>query len=297
MSSVLEFDTANRLGLFENREEWLEVRKSGIGGSEVAAICGLSKWESAYTLWLRKTGRAQDKDLSANEAVEWGNRLEPVVIDKFEESHPELTVFRDVGTYAHKERDWQRCNPDGIYQLPSGEYGVLEIKTAQFEDDWIGGIPKYYYTQVQWYLQTLGLGEAVVAVLFHGNKYREYLVQANSLEQDINIERVTYFMKCVRDDIAPELDDLEATYEAVRAQHPNIDPEKSEELGDLGVLYLQQDAVCKREYATLQGLKTRVLDAMGDAKTGLVYDEPVFTRSARGAESLPYLQLKKGKVQ
>lgn len=297
MTSVLQFETATHLGLFENRQEWLEVRKSGIGGSEVAAICGLSKWESAYTLWLRKTGRAEDKDLSGNEAVEWGNRLEPVVIDKFEESHPELSVFRDVGTYAHKERDWQRCNPDAIYKTPEGEYGILEIKTAQFEDDWTDGVPKYYFTQVQWYLQTLGLGEAVVAVLFHGNKYREFLIQANALEQDVNLERVEQFVASLSTDTPPDFDNLEATYEAVRAQHPNIDPDKTEELGDLGVHYLQQDAVCKREYATLQGLKTRVLDAMGDAKTGLVYDEPMFTRSARGTESLPYLQLKKGKVQ
>ena len=79
MSKIPQFDSATWLGLFEDREEWLEVRKSGIGGSEVAAICGLSKWESAYTLWLRKTGQVEDKDLSGNEAVEWGNRLEPVV--------------------------------------------------------------------------------------------------------------------------------------------------------------------------------------------------------------------------
>ena len=74
MTSVLQFDTAEHLGLFADREQWLEVRKGGIGGSEVAAICGLSKWESAYTLWLRKTGRQEDKDLSANEAVEWGQQ-------------------------------------------------------------------------------------------------------------------------------------------------------------------------------------------------------------------------------
>ena len=31
-------------------QEWLDLRKTGIGGSEVASILGCSKWTSAYTL-------------------------------------------------------------------------------------------------------------------------------------------------------------------------------------------------------------------------------------------------------
>lgn len=296
MNSVPEFATAKHLGVFNNREEWLEVRRSGIGGSEVAAICGLSKWESAYTLWLRKTGRVEDKDLSGNEAVEWGNRLEPVVIDKFADNHPELTLFREVGTYAHKENEWMRSNPDALYQLEDGSWGVLEIKTAQFEDDWVDGVPKYYYCQVQWYMQILGIGQATVAVLFHGNKYREYHMLANGLEQQTNYENARAFIEAVQVDLPPEFDDLEATYEAVRAQHPEIDASLSVELGELGINYLQQDKVCKQEYAKLQGLKTRIMSELSTAKTGLVYDVPMFTRSAKGVTGLPYLQIKKGKV-
>lgn len=297
MNSVPQFESATHLGVFNNREEWLNVRRSGIGGSEVAAICGLSKWESAYTLWLRKTGRVEDKDLSGNEAVEWGNRLEPVVIDKFADNHPELTLFREVGTYAHKEHEWMRANPDALYKSQNGTWGVLEIKTAQFEDDWVDGPPRYYYCQVQWYLATLDVGEATIAVLFHGNKYREYHILANSLEQQVNFDSAADFVKAVSKDIPPEFDDLEATYEAVRAQHPEIDKDASVELGELGVHYLQQDKICKQEYAKLQGLKTRIMSELSTAKTGLVYDEPMFTRSAKGVTGLPYLQIKKGKVE
>ena len=88
MNSIIGVPDANHMGLFTDREEWLKVRESGIGGSEVATICGLNKWESAYTLWAKKTHRIEAPDLSGREPIEWGNRLEPVIIDKFADDHP-----------------------------------------------------------------------------------------------------------------------------------------------------------------------------------------------------------------
>lgn len=297
MTTIPELPDATHMGVFTNREEWLKVREGGIGGSEVATICGLNKWESAYTLWAKKMHLVDTPDLSDREPIEWGNRLEPVIIDKFADIHPELEVLRDVGTYQHKQRPWQRANPDALYITPSGEYGVLEIKTAQFEDDWTDGVPRYYYTQVQWYLQALGLGEATVAVLFHGNKYREFPILANKLEQDVNLERVMEFLEYMANGQAPDFDGADSTYETVRAMHPHINPDMSVELDELGVTYLQLDREAKEAYKKLQHVKTQILDVMGDAKTGNVYGKATFIRSARGADGVPYLQLKKGTVE
>lgn len=296
MTTIPELPDAVHMGVFTDREEWLKVRQGGIGGSEVATICGLNKWESPYTLWAKKMNMIESPDLSDREPIEWGNRLESVIIDKFEDTHPELTLLRDVGTYQHKQRPWQRANPDALYLTESGEYGVLEIKTAQFEDDWTDGVPRYYVSQVQWYLQTLGLGEATLAVLFHGNKYREFPILANPLEQDVNLERVHEFLEYMANGQAPDFDGADSTYETVRSMHPNIDPSKAAELEDLGVEYLQLDRESKDAYKKLQHLKTRILDVMEDAKTGNVYGKATFIRSARGTDGTPYLQLKKGTV-
>ena len=237
MTTIPELPDATHMGVFTDREEWLKVREGGIGGSEVATICGLNKWESPYTLWAKKMHLVESPDISDREPIEWGNRLEPVIIDKFEDMHPELNLVRDVGTYQHKERPWQRANPDALYWYFDEDnvvrYGVLEIKTAQFEDDWTDGVPRYYVTQVQWYLQTLGLGEATLAVLFHGNKYREFPILANKLEQDVNMERVLLFCEYLEHGTAPDFDGADSTYETVRNMHPNIDPSKSVELEDL----------------------------------------------------------------
>ena len=73
-------------------KQWVEARKNGIGGSDVASIMGINKYSSPLSVWLIKTGREPSPDLSGNQAAEWGNRLEDVVADKFAEEHPELKV-------------------------------------------------------------------------------------------------------------------------------------------------------------------------------------------------------------
>jgi len=274
-------------------QEWLDMRKTGIGGSEVAAICGLSKWTSPYTLWCQKTGRISDT-VAQNDAMEWGTRLEPVIIDKFEDNHPELKIFRDVGTWHHGDRRFQVTNPDGIFETEDGELGILEIKTAMYEDDWREGVPRYYETQVQWYMQTFGLKKAYVAVLFHGNSYREYEVEANEFAQDAALTQVENFLGYLERDIEPDFDGSKSTLDTLREQHPDIDPEGTVELGDLGIHYVS--ALVKYEDASseLNVLKAHIMKAMGRAKKGLVYDELSFVRQARG-NSTPYLVYKGGK--
>ncbi|HFC9341278.1 TPA: YqaJ viral recombinase family protein, partial [Enterococcus hirae] len=45
-----------------SHQEWLEDRKKGIGGSDVATVLGLNKYKSPYQLWLEKTGQIELKD-------------------------------------------------------------------------------------------------------------------------------------------------------------------------------------------------------------------------------------------
>ena len=62
---------------------WLEHRKSGIGASEAAGLIGASPWISQLELYALKTGAKPPKDLSGVEVVDWGHRLEPVIITAF----------------------------------------------------------------------------------------------------------------------------------------------------------------------------------------------------------------------
>lgn len=285
------------LGRFEsNSPEWNELRSGArIGGSEVATICGLNPWESPFTLWAKKTQRI-DSNFEISEAMEWGHRLEPVVLEKFKETHPELSVDAQPGTYANVDRDWQIANPDAIaFDPETCTHTVVEIKTARYEDDWLEGVPPYYKTQVQWYMQTLGFSRAIVAVLFSGSKYREFEVLADEFEQSTNLSRVVHWRELylLRGE-QPNYDGMLSTYETIRQIHPDIDPELPDvHLDELGVAYRNALAEYEKAEAQLNELKSHVMDAMGKAKRGLAYNVHIVTRQAR-AGGRPYLVNKKG---
>jgi predicted phage-related endonuclease len=65
--------------------EWLQYRRLGIGGSDLAAICGISKWRTPVHVYLEKLGEAPEDQMS--EAAEWGTRLEPLIADKLATNH------------------------------------------------------------------------------------------------------------------------------------------------------------------------------------------------------------------
>ena len=196
--------TAELVSNFENGSpEWLEQRMAGIGGSDVGTIVGANKYQTVTDLWAYKTRRVPGVETTA--PMEWGNRLEPVILDKFEEEHPEFTLLRDVGTWRNIQAPWQLANPDAIAVSPVRDW-LVEIKTARYP--WRDGVPMSYQFQVQWYMHVLGLDQAIVAVLFGGNEYVEYVIEANTLQQELAVEKSLEFLGYVYDDIAPDSWDM-----------------------------------------------------------------------------------------
>ena len=299
-----QIGSAKFIGLFPNGSpQWHEVRAQGVGGSEIGTICGLNKWESAYTLWAKKSGKISDQ-IPQSEPMEWGSRLESVILDKFVDVHPELEVWGDAGTWQHETDLMFHANPDAVYKRQDGTYGIVEIKTAAYPDDWqlgaqgvlgsASGVPRYYLTQVQHYLRVFGFKEAIVCALFSGNKYREYLVEADEFQQDIDRDQVIRFLEHVEAGIAPAWDGSTSTYETVRVMNPEITDDQVE-LGDLGSELLKVQSIYATAEASLLSLKSQVLDAMGYAKKGLLDGEVVVTRQAGRNGASPFLVIKKGK--
>lgn len=61
--------------------DWLEYRKQGIGGSDAAIVCGISRYKSPVELWMEKTGQLPYQE--AGEAAYWGTQLEALVREEF----------------------------------------------------------------------------------------------------------------------------------------------------------------------------------------------------------------------
>jgi putative phage-type endonuclease len=275
-------------------EEWHDLRARGLGGSDIAAICGVSPWASPWSVWAKKTGLLEETS-GSSEAMEWGTRLESVILDKFREEHPELEVYADAGTYRNKDREWQLANPDALYwpKTDDGKTGIIEVKTARYEDDWANGVPAYYRTQVLWYLQTFGYQHAYVVVLFGGSKYREFEIHYDAFEADANLAKAAEMWDLIQTRTQPEFDGALATYETVRALHPDIDPDAEIELGDLGAVYLSAVADVASAEHDLNKVKSTILDLMGTAKRGLYDGKWILTRQSKSGGN-PFLVAKKG---
>ena len=168
----------------ESNEAWLEERRKGVGGSDVAAIMGLSAYSTPYQVWLSKT-LGVDEDISGKPAVQWGNILEPVIGEHYASEHPDRTVRRVNAIARSIARPWAQASLDYEVRDPELGWGVLEIKTAGLrrESDWDDGVPVYYQTQVAHYLSVTGRQFADVAVLIGGQDYREYRIMRD--EEDV----------------------------------------------------------------------------------------------------------------
>lgn len=294
-SKLEELTKAVWRGSFTTEDkEWHDLRASGIGGSEIGVICGLSQWDSPYSLWAKKTAKFEDS-FSDNEAMYWGRAAEEIILKRFVEEHPDYQVLYNCGTWSHEDREWQIANPDGVYLDENGEAGILEIKTAQFEDQWdfqTGSVPPTYRAQVLWYLATFGFKKAKIAVLFHGNKYAEFEIEPNDFEMEVNLSKAVEFQQFVTENKAPDFDGATATYEAVRKVHPEIEDTEIE-LGELGIELLAANLISEEATARVTEAKSRVVDAMGKAKKGLVNGDHIVSRQAKGNGS-PFLIMKRG---
>lgn len=186
--------------------KWLEFRRQGVGGSDVAALMGLSAYKSPYELWCEKVGVLEAPDLSDKGAVEWGNRLEPLVGEKYAEEHPDRQVRRVNGVCRSLERPWAQASLDFEVKDPELGWGVLEIKTVGLRraSDWDDGVPVYYQTQAAHYMGVTGRKFCDFAVLIGGQEYREYRLLADEEDEAAVVEAVDAFWRSVVERVPPD---------------------------------------------------------------------------------------------
>lgn len=147
----------------------------GIGASEIAAICGMSPYESAWGVWLRKTGQAPDVDPTPQ--IEWGHRLEPAIRQKYADATGAAMWVPPESMY-HAEMKWARATPDAIVLDGDLWSHLMQVKNVGYwpGKDWDHGPPVYVQLQEAWEMHVTGLARADVSALIAGGDYRMYTV-------------------------------------------------------------------------------------------------------------------------
>lgn len=216
--------------------EWYEARRERVSASEIAAILGLSPYVSPFDLWWQK--RTGSDSQSESKGMRRGRRHEPMIIEDFEEEHPEFRVLPS-GLIVNNARPWQVCTPDGLVYEEAGDHegpfvepvAVIECKTDGDRSAWgeegTDEIPVQYRCQVLWQLDTLGLNVAYVPVWF-GVEYKEFVVEYHEADVLLMREAAEQFLADVREDRQPDIDAHTATRRRLKHLHPKLTDETAE---------------------------------------------------------------------
>jgi len=200
-----------------NREDWLKARKQGIGGSDIAAIAGLSPWRSPMAVYLEKIGELPDQEES--EAMYWGTRLEDIVAEEFS-LRTGFKVVRKNAILQHPDCPWMLANID---RRIVGEKAGLECKTtsAYGRENWENErVPDMYQLQCQWYMAVTGYDTWWIAVLIGGNTFRYTEIKRD--EEIINyLIKIGYdFWTLVENRTPPAIDGTDSSTEVLNVLYP-----------------------------------------------------------------------------
>ncbi|WP_197468537.1 YqaJ viral recombinase family protein, partial [Alcanivorax sp. HI0083] len=168
-----------------SREDWLKIRKQGIGASDAAAAVGISPYQSPLELWMIKTGRdgllpAPDPD-DIQSPLYWGTLLEPKVAEAYAKiTGNKVRRVNSVLQHPDEDKPWMLANLDYAV-VGNDDVQILECKTTgQYGAKlWADGVPEYIQCQVQHQLAVTGKQAADVAVLICGQE-----LQIHRIERD-----------------------------------------------------------------------------------------------------------------
>lgn len=158
----------------KDRNEWLKVRESGIGSSEVATIVGLNPWETPYQLWRRKVGI--DSPKAENFAMKAGHYLEDAVSQFWQDETGHKVIKASAGDWIIRDNDrpYLQVSPDRTYWLGESRSpdakGILECKTTQMKID-ADDLPKHWFCQVQYQLGVARYQQGSLAWLCSGREF------------------------------------------------------------------------------------------------------------------------------
>ncbi len=170
--------------------EQLQARKQGIGGSDAAAIAGLSRWKTALDIYLEKLDLAEPENIDGLDRVLFGKLLEPIVAQEYERRTGKVCCI-EPNTLIHPQYPWMFANID---RRITNDNAILECKTASAysRDEWgesgSDQFPDEYLLQCAHYAIVCDVPKVELAVLIGGQNFRVYGYQRNQKLENRLIE-------------------------------------------------------------------------------------------------------------
>ena len=207
----------------ENKVEFLTRRKEGIGGSDIAAICGLNPYASTLSVWYDKTKEGvgiDEENIPAEIGLLLEDYLEKKFVKKFKDLYGEdIEILKIPYILAHDEHGFCRCTLDR-YFMRNGVFIPVEFKTTSEyqKDKWKEEeIPEEYYLQVQWQLFITGGDMAYIGFLIGNRAFDIREVPRNEKVIDMIFKRADdFFNNFVLKKVMPAPDGSEASGDVLK---------------------------------------------------------------------------------
>jgi putative phage-type endonuclease len=268
----------------ESRAEWLQARRRGIGGSDVAPILGLSKWRSRLDVYLEKTGQVSS-DQADSEPMLWGRLLEPIIREEFAKRSG-LNLVEPPPILMSKDHPFMIASLDGLTDCGA----VVECKTARSADGWgepgSDEIPVYYTTQVAHYMAVTGAQVAYVPVLIGASDFRIYTVpREDSFIADLIEAERLFWKEHVLAGVPPEpinAADAAKLWARDNGETIEVEPELADDIEELKHL----KATAKELDERIGSIEDRLKIACRDASAIAVGGKTLATYKAQTRKSL-----------
>lgn len=210
----------NTAGMSNDR--WLECRMHGplgdipytVGGSDVAAIFGVSPWTTPLELWMIKKGRMKPTVKSNAKQLEMGHLLEPIAAHFYAEKTGNI-VTEDTNLYQHADHPYALANFDRRFTRASdGEPGILECKSCTYHKaaDWADdAIPLYYELQLRFYLAVADVNIGAFSAIWGNNPDNDLAtpdIVRDIAKEDMIFERLDEWIWSLENDKPPTMSDV-----------------------------------------------------------------------------------------
>lgn len=179
-------------------EEWLSYRRRGIGGSDVAAILGISPFRTARDLYYDKLNIVSVNDNEENwVAMAIGHLLEDLV-GKIFQHKTGLNIYQVKKMFYHPKYPFMLADIDSFVTLPDGSTALLELKTTNYNarDKWWTDkkeiVPSYYEAQGRHYMSVMDIDRIFYCCLY-GNNLNEVIIR--ELKRDLAYEEEMIFLE------------------------------------------------------------------------------------------------------
>lgn len=192
---------------------WDKLRSTGIGGSEAAAACGVSRWKTPLRLYLEKRGEKEQDDISDQENVYWGLKLEPLIGREYAMRTGVKLVTKHMKRSTR--RPWMVANVDK-HAIPRTLKLICEIKTVnafafkpeEWGADGTDKVPIEYYAQCQHNMIVTDSIQCDMPVLIAGSKFVVYHIPLDEVFCARMIALEASFWMAVREGREPEPQDV-----------------------------------------------------------------------------------------